>query len=81
MLQCTLAEIGPAKLTVRSVFWLRISRHGLNCDDIAVEVADPKLCFYSYCSGSQSALNGGVCVRSGSVKSARGAFPRGMYGE
>lgn len=63
MLQCTLAEIGPAKLTVRSVFWLRISRHGLNCDDIAVEVADPKLCFYSYCSGSQSALNGCVCEK------------------
>ena len=73
-----------AKLTVRSVFWLSISRRGLDCDDIAVEgifrVADTKLCFYSYWSFSQPALN--VHRREGGrTKSVRGAFLRGMYGE
>lgn len=47
------------------MFWLSISRRGLDFDDIAVEgifrVADPKLCFYSYWCVSRLALNG--CVR------------------
>lgn len=67
-----------AKLPVRSVFWMSISRHGLVFDDIAVEgifrVADAKLCFYLNLSVSQPALNG--CVREGAAPKQRGSFSK-----
>lgn len=54
---CARPQSQAVKLTVGSVFWLSISRRGLDFDDIAAEgifmVADPKLCFYSYWRASQ----------------------------
>lgn len=54
---------------MRSMFWISISRHGLDCDDIAVEgifrVAGTKLCFYSNWSVRQPALN--ACWEEGAA--------------
>lgn len=62
------------KLPVRPVFWLSISRQGLDCDDIAVEgifrVADTKLCFHLNWCVRLPTLNG--CVRDGAALKQRG---------